>query len=129
MQTIGNVRIGGSPVESRRLDARGIEFMLGHANLSGDQLTLTIGNRNVDLAAAGLANITIDDEVGSAAYHVPEGMLLGYDPRADFKGTVAPGPISTTRIAPTLLALQGVDRPGYMEPPLPELTERRLEPA
>ena len=129
MQAIGTVKIGGTSIEARRLDSRGVEFMVGHANLGAEQLTLTIGNRSVELADAGLANITIDDEVGSAAYHVPEGMLLAYDPRANLKGAAAREPISTTRIAPTLLALQGVDRPGYMEEPLPELLETVLEPA
>lgn len=129
MQAIATVKIGGTGVERRRLDPRGVEFMLGHANLSSEQLTLTVGNRGVNLADAGLANVTIDDEVGSAAYHVPEGMLLAYDPRADLRGASSAEPVSTTRIAPTLLALQGVDRPGYMEEPLPEILEARLEPA
>jgi hypothetical protein len=56
-------------------------------------------------------------------------MLLAYDPRADLRGESSAEPVSTTRIAPTLLALQGVDRPGYMEEPLPEILEGRLEPA
>ena len=128
MRAIGTVKIGGAGVESRRLDPHSVEFMLGHANLSGDALTLTIGNQSVDPARAGLANVTIDDEVGSAAYHVPEGMLLAYDPRANLKGAAASAPISTTRIAPTILALQGVERPGYMEQPLPELLEPAREP-
>lgn len=127
--SIGGVKIGRTGVQSRRLDARGVEFMLGHANLSGDELTLTIGNRAVTLADAGLENVTIDDEVGSAAYHVPEGMLLAYDPRADLQGAASSEPVSTTRIAPTLLALQEVDRPGYMERPLPELLQQELETA
>ena len=121
MHAIREVKIGGSPVESRRLDALGVEFMLGHANLAEDQLKVTFGNRGPDLAAAGLENVTIDDEVGSAAYHVPEGMLLAYDPSSDGKGAAAPEPVSTTRIAPTLLAMQGVQPPAYMQPPLAEL--------
>ena len=128
LAAIRRVKIGGVPVVGRQVDSRTVEFSLGHANLSGEQLTLTIGNRSVELADAGLANITIDDEVGSAAYHVPEGMLLVYDPRSD-RGEHMAEPVSTTRIAPTLLALQGVEPPPYMEKPLAELLEAELEPA
>jgi hypothetical protein len=128
LDAVRHVRIGGSPVTSRRLDPRGVEFTLGHANLSDERLMLMIGNRSIDLAAAGLANVTIDDEVGSAAYHVPEGMLLVYDPRSRHGGHSGEQ-ISTTRIAPTLLALQGIEAPPYMEQPLAELLDAQLEPA
>ena len=67
--------------------------------------------------------------MGAAAYHVPEGMLLAYDPRGWHGSRVAKGPVSTTRIAPTLLAMQGVKRPDYMEPPLEELLVAELEVA
>jgi hypothetical protein len=59
---------------------------------------------------------------------VPEGVLLVYDPRSD-RGEHMAEPVSTTRIAPTLLALQDVEPPPYMEKPLAELLEAELEPA
>jgi hypothetical protein len=129
MESIGRVTVGGRPVTSRRLDSHGVEFMLGHADLADDELHIMIGNRTVDLADAGLANVMIDDEVGSAAYHVPEGMLLAYDPRADLGGEAASEAISTTQIAPTLLRLRGVTPPAYMEAPIRVLVEPELEPA
>ena len=36
-------------------------------------------------------------------------------------------PISTTRIAPTLLELQGIRPPAYMERPIEEFAEAELE--
>ena len=129
MESIAQVKIGGQPVFSRRVGPCNVEFMLGHANLSDEELSATIGNRTIDLSNAGLANVTIDDEVGAAAYHVPEGMLLVYDPRADHHGAAAAKPVSTTRIAPTLLSLQGVERPTYMEQPLEQLIQLDLEAA
>ena len=71
----------------------------------------------------------IEDEVGAAAYHIPEGMLLAYDPEREWRPGAATKSVSTTRIAPTLLALQGIAPPAYMQPPLEEFTEPQLEVA
>ena len=85
-----------------------------------------IGNRALKPAAAGLGNVVIDDEVGSAAYHTREGMLLVYDPRDVVNRSAARDPVSTTRVAPTLLALQGVSAPPYMDQPMDQLLEGAL---
>jgi hypothetical protein len=120
------VKIAGQPIITRRLGAREVEFMLGHPNVADTDFTVTIRNHAVDPAAIGLVNVVIDDEVGAAAYHVPEGMLLAYDPREDYRGRAGDSPISTTRIAPTLLALQGIEPPPYMEQPIDELADAGL---
>lgn len=124
---IATVKVDGEPVESRKLDALAVEFKLGHTNIPDERLAITIGNRSVPPEEAGMANVAIDDEVGAAAYHVPEGMLLTYDPRGYRSAGPSPAAISTTRIAPTLLALQGVDPPAYMERPIEDLLEAELE--
>jgi hypothetical protein len=128
MRAIADVKIAGDPISYRRLDARGVEFILGHKNVADEKLNITIGNRVLDAGDAGLANVVIDDEVGSAAYHVPEGMLLAYDPRQRSFAKSAGGTISTTRIAPTLLALQDVAIPSYMEAPIGELVGESADP-
>jgi hypothetical protein len=128
MRAIADVKIAGEPISYRRLDARGVEFILGHKNVADEKLNITIGNRVLDAGDAGLANVVIDDEVGSAAYHVPEGMLLAYDPRQRSFAKSAGGTISTTRIAPTLLALQDVAIPSYMEAPIGELVGESADP-
>jgi hypothetical protein len=118
MEAIATFRIAGQTVKNRRIDAHGVEFILGQSNLPDDELGLLLGNRSLRAEQMGVANVPIADEVGAAAYHVREGMLLVYDPR----GTAAPGaarePVSTTQIAPTLLALQGVVPGAYMERPI-----------
>lgn len=129
IEQIVMVKIAGEHIEHRRLEARGVEFVLGQPNIPDEELTVTIGNRSVAPDEAGIANVRIDDEVGAAAYHVPEGMLLVYDPRHKGSGRAGSGPVSTTRIAPTLLALQGVDRPAYMESAIEELAELEAEMA
>jgi hypothetical protein len=76
---------------------------------------------------AGIANVPIEDEVGAAAYHIPEGMLLAYDPRSEWGRSMQDEPISTMRIAPTLLELQGVRPPAYMGRPIDEFSRAELE--
>lgn len=128
MAALASLKVAGQFVQSRRFDDHGVEFMLGHFNIPDDDFTVTIGNRPVDPADAGLANVPIEDEVGAAAYHVPEGMLLTYDPRGS-AGRSGRESVSSTRIAPTLLALQGVEAPSYMERPIENFAEPELEPA
>ena len=69
----------------------------------------------------------IEDEVGAAAYHIPEGMLLALDPRNEWSRTDSAEPVSTTRIAPTLLELQGVSSPAYMDRPIEAFARAELE--
>jgi hypothetical protein len=126
MQAIAKVKVAGVSVDHRRLDGHGVEFVLGLCNIRDQDLTVTIGNRSVAPEEAGIANVPIEDEVGAAAYHIPEGMLLAYDPQSGL-GAADAVPISTTRIAPTLLALLGIEPAPYMEPPLEQFTEPQLE--
>lgn len=120
------VKVAGEALKHRQLDGKTVEFVLGHKNVPDDELTVTIGNRALKPADAGLANVAIDDEVGSAAYHTPEGMLLVYDPREMANEGGPKQPVSTTRVAPTLLALQGITAPSYMERPIEQLLEGAL---
>jgi len=128
MEAIGQLKIAGEPVDAKRLDANGVEFVLGQPNVREADFTVTLGNRSLEPAEAGLRNVMIDDEVGSAAYHIPEGMLLAYDPRLP-GGRREHVQVSTTRIAPTLLALQGIAPPAYMDRPIQQLLESELEAA
>jgi hypothetical protein len=129
VEAISRVKIAGQPIEHRRLDNRGIEFVLGQCNIPDEQVTVTIGNRSVEPADAGIANVPIEDEVGAAAYHIPEGMLLAYDAGRRDASAAPTESISTTRIAPTLLELLGVRPPTYMDRPITELALPELEPA
>jgi len=129
MAGLGQVKVAGYPIDHRRLDAHGIEFVLGLSNVADEELTVTIGNRSVMPADAGIANVAIEDEVGAAAYHIPEGILLAYDPRSAVALGESSEPISTTRIAPTLLELQGIRPPSYMDRPIEGFAEAELEVA
>jgi hypothetical protein len=125
VEACANVKIAGDPLNHRRVDSSTVEILLGQKNVPDEELTITIGNRVFEPEEAGLANVTIDDEVGSAAYHIPEGMLLLYDPQSE-EGRRHGTPVLTTRIAPTLLALQGVARPGYMKQAIGQILDTAL---
>ena len=118
---VQRLRIAGREVETQLVDERTVEVAFGHANVAEEDFVLLSGNESRDPAEFGLVNERIEDEVGSAAYHVPEGSLLAYDPRSRGRSGQVPGTVPTTRIAPTLLELLDVDRPGYMDEPLREL--------
>jgi len=127
MAGLAELKIAGRPIDYRRLDSRGIEIVLGHSNISDEDLTITIGNRSAAPDEIGIANVPIEDEVGAAAYHIPEGMLLAYDPRNEWRAPDTDEPVSTTRIAPTLLELQGVRRPDYMDRPIAAFAGSEME--
>jgi hypothetical protein len=127
MAGLSQVKIAGRSIDHRRLDSHGIEFVLGHSNISDEDLTITVGNRPVAPEEVGIANVPIEDEVGAAAYHIPEGMLLAYDPRFEWSGPDTAEPVSTTRIAPTLLELLGVRPPPHMDRPIEAFAPAELE--
>lgn len=127
MNAAARLKVAGKAIDHRRLEPRSVEFVLGQYNVPDEELTVTVGNRPFEPEEAGIANIPIVDEVAAAAYHVPEGMLVAYDPQGRGSGLAAQ-PVSTTSIAPTLLAMQGVERPAYMDRPIGELLELQLEP-
>ena len=129
LEGLARTKVAGLPIDHRRLDSTGVEFVLGQSNLRDEDVTVTVGNRAVALEEIGIANVPIEDEVGAAAYHIPDGMLLAYDPRSEWRGRAAADPVSSTRIAPTLLELLGVRPPAYMDPSIDTFARAELEVA
>jgi hypothetical protein len=98
-----------------RLEQNGffsIDF--GHTNLDSSS-TFVVNGKERDYAAFGLENVQIEDMTGSNAYHIPEGMLLVYDP-GNLEAKSERTPISTLDIAPTILRNFDVPIPSYMKP-------------
>lgn len=117
-QALSRLRIADEPARFTRVDAQTIELMLGQADVPDDRFRLQFHNSDHDPAEFGLYNAAIEDEIGSAAYHVPQGSFIWFDPRGQSPAGEISAEFPTTRIAPTLLALSGIEPPDYMEPPV-----------
>ena len=91
-------------------------FHFGHENLSIEDEYVVLNGQRLSLAEVGLKNTTIEDAAGSTGYHIPEGMLLVYDPKKQASETVRTE-IVTTEIAPMILSRFGIQGPDYMQRP------------
>ena len=88
--------------------------MFGQVNIDPAVDQLIVGDERCEFSSLGFVQTKVEDEAGSTGYHIPEGVLAIYDPREN----AAEGPtetISTTDVAPSLLAHYGLTIPDYME--------------
>jgi hypothetical protein len=85
----------------------------GHTNLDEDSLEVSMDGVAIDWRAAGLENTAIEDATGSYAYHIPEGILLIWDPTEQRAQNVEQA-IPTHSIAPALLRALDVVPPAHM---------------
>ena len=109
---LSKLSIDGAPVEVTDLGNNVFQIFFQVENPDRSQLTVLLDGRVQTLSDVGLGIIDIEDESGSYAYHIPEGILLVFDP----SNPVATdgGTISTTKIAPAMLANFNVQPPAYM---------------
>ncbi len=109
---LSKLSINNTPVEFTDLGNNVFQIFFQVENPDRSQLTVLLDGRIQSLSDVGLGIIDIEDESGSYAYHIPEGILLIFDP----SNPVATdgGTISTTQIAPAMLANFNVKPPAYM---------------
>jgi hypothetical protein len=110
---LDTVSIGGSPLV-HGVDGSGL-FSLEFGQADDAIGDVVVAGEVVPPAVVGLERVTIEDEAGSSGYHVPEGSLFVYDPRHP-SADRSRGRVSTTAIAPAILAALGVESPGHHEP-------------
>lgn len=87
---------------------------LGFTNLEDDEIDVRFGGKAVDYRKLGMRNITIEDETGAYAYHIPEGLMFIHDPSDLTNANRSKTTMSTTEITPLILKNFGVDVPAYM---------------
>jgi hypothetical protein len=110
---LASLSVGGAPI-THAVDGGGLfSLEFGHADDAIGEVT--VGGDVVDAADLGLERVRIEDEAGSSAYHIPQGSLFVYDPRRPDGDTHRPE-VSTTAIAPAILAALGVDLPAHHTP-------------
>jgi hypothetical protein len=110
-----DITINGHNIESKHTpsgDLR-IELMLANQKL----LDVKDRGQHVNPALIGIELLALQDNSGSYAYHVPEGILIHYDPHRQYEFGNPPSwrRISTLGFAPTLLRKFGISPPSYMQ--------------
>lgn len=73
----------------------------------------SVGEMTMPLDALGLGMMAHEDGVNCTAQHVPEGMLLVYDPKRRFAASARPL-VSVLDVLPSLLENFGIERPAYL---------------
>jgi hypothetical protein len=107
-----SLTINGEPVPLTDLGNGVFQFSIGQSNLDDASTDIRLGGAQSTPSAVGMTNVRIDDESGAYAYHIPQGILVVYDPASPCGQDC--GTISTQDIAPSILANFSVERPAYM---------------
>ena len=92
-------------------------LFFGHKDLPESAAYAMFNGRNIPFKDLGLENVSIDDSANTNAYHVPEGLLIIYDPKKHPDRTTRER-ISTLEIAPTILENFAIEIPSYMQKPV-----------
>jgi hypothetical protein len=111
-QNLSKLHINNAPIDFLDLGNNIFQIFFQLENPDETQLNISLNGQTKSLDEMGLAITVIEDESGSYAYHIPEGILLIFDPnqsRAEDRGV-----IPTTAIAPAMLANFNVQPPAYM---------------
>ncbi|MDZ7675776.1 MAG: hypothetical protein U5K30_12005 [Acidimicrobiales bacterium] len=108
---LGRLQIGGQPISWHEETDGFVSMEFGQAD---DAIgAITVGADSHAPEALGFEIIEIEDEVASTGYHVPEGILLTYDPAAPSPAGQERAQVPTTAIAPLVLEALDVPRPAH----------------
>ena len=114
LERLRRIKINGSPITIHKTKSGDIRLEPSLAN----QASIEILDGNIIVAPneIGIENVNLQDASGSYAYHIPEGILMHYNPvklnqnSRKEKWTS----VSSLDLAPSLLAKFGVKAPSYM---------------
>lgn len=115
-ERLQQVRINGTPISFSHRGEGVFNIALGQPNLDDTTARITYQGRPVTLGQAGMANLDLQDEAGSNAYHIPQGSLIIYDPAQPAPASELVS-VSTLEFAPAVLANFGLVRPSHMRAP------------
>jgi hypothetical protein len=111
--SLAGLIIDGRPVEFSEASAGFFRVRLGHANLGDRDVQVSLHGEPHTFAELGLENFQIDEGAPATAYHVPQGVLLSFNPRtAPVAGSRTQ--ISTCDVAPLILRHLHATLPQYM---------------
>jgi hypothetical protein len=115
LDKLKNILINGQAIdvfETSTGDIR-LEFRL----VNQDSLSVYDGAKQIDPRQIGIDNVHLQDASGAYAYHIPQGILLHYQPG---QPVARPGektwePVSALDFAPSLLKKFAKEIPSYMQ--------------
>lgn len=108
---LNRITIAGRPLEFRQKENGFFSFDLGQKNLK--EKVIQFDGTNYSFDETGLANMEIDDHSGTNAYHIPEGILVIYDPQ-DKKVKTEITQIPSTALVPSILKNFDIPSPAYL---------------
>jgi hypothetical protein len=110
------VRISGRPLFFRERDGGFFNFVFGQNDVDDRAPLVELDGRACSPRDIGLHAVPVEDDVDGTAHHVPEGILISFDPREAGRGEVHEPrrEVSTTELAPAILRGLGQAPPAYM---------------
>lgn len=112
-ENAARLTVNGEPVSVTEHESNVFVVKMGQVNLTDSQTDVRLGQERIDCRDMGLENVSIQDETGSYAYHIPQGVMLLYDPANERPGH-AEMAMPTNEIAPMILRNFGRPVPAYM---------------
>lgn len=114
LKVLDEIRVNGETLNYKIMENVGVQFDIHCFNQ--EAVNAIDGNGDtINPADLGLSVVHLQDAAAAYAYHIPEGILLEYDP-----SKTDPVPqsnwehVSVLDVAPSLLKQFNVDKPGYM---------------
>lgn len=119
LKGVSKISVNSKFTEVKSIGDQHFKIQLGPNLANQESLSVKMNGETTDPELLGISLVHLQDAAGANAYHVPEGVLITYrhPVNADTETSKAGGwnKISTTDVAPSLLANFGVDRPSYMK--------------
>ena len=112
-QNIAGLTVNGQPVPVTGHDNNVFVVKMGHINLVESQIDVRLGDEHINHRDMGLENVSIQDETGCYAYHIPQGIMLLYDPATERPSRTEMA-MPTNEIAPMILRNFDLPIPAYM---------------
>lgn len=109
---IESLKIRDQHAETIMVDQHTVRIAFGHGNFSLARDCVSLQGKSIDPVAVGLEIVPIQDQTGSYAYHIPEGLLLVYNGTGNQPSGQC---VDTTEIAPAILKNFGVRIPAHMK--------------
>jgi len=114
-EQLRRLRVNDKELKVDEREAGFFNFIIRGLNPDANDPYARLDEERIHWSDLGIKMEEIEDQSGDNAYHVPEGILLRYDPR-DATPVRSRERLSTVELAPALLRHFGADVPDYMTP-------------